>query len=137
MKSAWFGMMPEFMPHMVHIVDMAVNHLKTSFCCAVVQYFALIITDSFPSCNHQIFSCIKGNALKEIDWEHTKAVATRGGHIYINLKGRNPDNGQSGDILRGCILDKLLLWPWLPVYFRVVWHDARIYAPYGPHCVKT
>lgn len=32
----------------------------------------------------------KGNALKEIDWEHTKAVATRGGHIYINLKGRNP-----------------------------------------------
>jgi len=31
-----------------------------------------------------------GNDLHEIDWEHTKAVAVRGNHIYINLKGRNP-----------------------------------------------
>ncbi len=29
-----------------------------------------------------------GNDLKEIDWEHTKAVANLGNHIYINLKGR-------------------------------------------------
>lgn len=31
-----------------------------------------------------------GNDLHEIDWENTKAVAVRGNHIYINLKGRNP-----------------------------------------------
>ncbi|MBQ2837339.1 MAG: nucleotide pyrophosphatase, partial [Peptococcaceae bacterium] len=31
-----------------------------------------------------------GNELEEIDWENTKAVAVRGNHIYINLKGRNP-----------------------------------------------
>ena len=31
-----------------------------------------------------------GNELHEIDWDHTKAVAVRGNHIYINLKGRNP-----------------------------------------------
>ena len=30
-----------------------------------------------------------GNELHEIDWAHTKAVAARGNHIYINLKGRN------------------------------------------------
>lgn len=30
-----------------------------------------------------------GNDLHEIDWAKTKAVAVRGGHIYINLKGRN------------------------------------------------
>ena len=30
-----------------------------------------------------------GNSLKEIDWTQTKAVATRGNHIWINLKGRN------------------------------------------------
>ncbi len=30
-----------------------------------------------------------GNELREIDWEKTKAVATRGNHIWINLKGRN------------------------------------------------
>lgn len=29
-----------------------------------------------------------GNELPEIDWEHTQAVAPRGGHIYLNLKGR-------------------------------------------------
>ena len=32
-----------------------------------------------------------GNLLHEIDWTKTKAVAPRGNHIYINLKGRNPD----------------------------------------------
>ncbi|MFZ5945644.1 MAG: alkaline phosphatase family protein [Bacillota bacterium] len=30
-----------------------------------------------------------GKEVKEIDWENTKAVATRGNHIWINLKGRN------------------------------------------------
>ena len=29
-----------------------------------------------------------GNELREIDWEHTRAVAQRGNHIYLNLKGR-------------------------------------------------
>ena len=32
----------------------------------------------------------KGEFKREIDWEHTTAVAARGNHIYINLKGRNP-----------------------------------------------
>lgn len=31
-----------------------------------------------------------GNRLRQIDWEKTRAVAPRGNHIYINLKGRNP-----------------------------------------------
>ncbi|MEL7564012.1 MAG: alkaline phosphatase family protein [Dehalobacterium sp.] len=30
-----------------------------------------------------------GNDLKEIDWEKTKAIATRSNHIWINLIGRN------------------------------------------------
>lgn len=29
-----------------------------------------------------------GKEMHEIDWENTKAVATRGNHIYINLKGK-------------------------------------------------
>ncbi len=29
-----------------------------------------------------------GNEIKEIDWSKTKALALRGGHIYINLKGK-------------------------------------------------
>ena len=31
-----------------------------------------------------------GQELYEIDWAHTKAVANRGNHIYLNIKGRNP-----------------------------------------------
>ena len=31
-----------------------------------------------------------GNEIAEIDWEHTKAIAQREQHIYINLKGRDP-----------------------------------------------
>ena len=31
-----------------------------------------------------------GNDLKEIDWSTTRAVAQRGNHIYLNLKGRDP-----------------------------------------------
>ena len=57
-----------------------------------------LIGDAF-GCNVRVlqelgFTALKkdenGNDMKEIDWEHTKAVATRGGQIYINLKGRNP-----------------------------------------------
>lgn len=29
-----------------------------------------------------------GEPLREIDWEHTKAIAPRGNYIYINLKGK-------------------------------------------------
>lgn len=31
----------------------------------------------------------QGNDLHEIDWARTKAIANRGDHIYLNLKGRN------------------------------------------------
>ena len=31
-----------------------------------------------------------GNKLREIDWSKTKAIAVREGHIYLNLKGRDP-----------------------------------------------
>lgn len=31
-----------------------------------------------------------GNDLREIDYSQTKAVANRGNHIHLNLKGRNP-----------------------------------------------
>ena len=31
-----------------------------------------------------------GNDTRMIDWEKTRAVAPRGNHIYINVKGRNP-----------------------------------------------
>ncbi len=57
-----------------------------------------LIGDAF-GCNVKVmeelgFTVLKkdenGKDLKEIDWEKTKAVATRGGQIYINLKGKYP-----------------------------------------------
>lgn len=32
----------------------------------------------------------EGNSTHDVDWAQTRAVAIRGDHIYINLKGRNP-----------------------------------------------
>lgn len=32
-----------------------------------------------------------GNELREVDWTKTRAVAIRGGQIYINVKGRDPE----------------------------------------------
>ena len=32
-----------------------------------------------------------GKEIREIDWSKTRALAVRGGQIYINLKGRNPE----------------------------------------------
>ena len=37
-----------------------------------------------------------GNKLHKIDWTKTRAVAPRGNHIYINLKGRNNQFGIEG-----------------------------------------
>lgn len=57
-----------------------------------------LIGDAF-GCNIKVmqdlgFTVLKkdseGNDIKEIDWEKTRAVATRGGQIYINLKGKYP-----------------------------------------------
>ena len=31
-----------------------------------------------------------GNSTHDVDWTKTRAVAIRGDHIYLNLKGRNP-----------------------------------------------
>ena len=33
----------------------------------------------------------EGNDLREIDWTKTKALAVRGNHIYLNIKGREPE----------------------------------------------
>lgn len=57
-----------------------------------------LIGDAF-GCNVGVmkelgFTVLKKDAngleIKEIDWEKTRAVATRGGQIYINLKGKYP-----------------------------------------------
>ena len=36
-------------------------------------------------------SSVSYTHLYDIDWEQTTAVANRGIHIYLNLKGRNPN----------------------------------------------
>ena len=57
-----------------------------------------LIGDAF-GCNIKVmqdlgFTVLKkdenGNDIREIDWEKTRAVATRAGQIYINLKGKYP-----------------------------------------------
>ncbi len=44
-----------------------------------------------------------GNDLREIDWTKTKAVANRGCHIYINVKGRDKHTLPDGSIIDGIV----------------------------------
>ena len=107
-----------------------------------------LIGDAF-GCNVRVlqelgFTALKkdenGNDMKEIDWEHTKAVATRGGHIYINLKGRNPHG----------IVDPADKYQVEEDLIKALYHyeykgkraislalrnkDAKILGMYGPEC---
>lgn len=107
-----------------------------------------LIGDAF-GCNVRVlqelgFTVLKqdenGNDIKEIDWEKTKAVATRGGHIYINLKGRNPHG----------IVDPADKYEVEEELIKALYHyeykgkraislalrnkDAKILGMYGPEC---
>lgn len=51
-----------------------------------------------------------GNRLREIDWEYTKAINTRGNFIWVNLKGRNKTgivDPEDKDALEKKIIDDL------------------------------
>lgn len=44
-----------------------------------------------------------GHGGREIDWEHTKAVCQREGHVYLNLKGRNQHTLADGTVIDGIV----------------------------------
>ena len=44
-----------------------------------------------------------GNDLREIDWTKTKAVANRGCHIYVNVKGRDKHTLSDGTVIDGIV----------------------------------
>lgn len=44
-----------------------------------------------------------GNDLREIDWTKTKAVANRGCHIYVNVKGRDKHTLPDGTVIDGLV----------------------------------
>ena len=51
--GARFGVMPEFMAHLVNIVNMAVDHFKARLLGAVAQRLALVFADLFPASRHK------------------------------------------------------------------------------------
>ena len=107
-----------------------------------------LIGDAF-GCNVRVleelgFTALKhdenGNALKEIDWENTKAVATRGGHIYINLKGRNPHGivdpadkyAVEEEIIKALYHYEYMGKRAISIALRN--KDAKVLGMYGPEC---
>ena len=107
-----------------------------------------LIGDAF-GCNVRVleelgFTALKhdenGNALKEIDWEKTKAVATRGGHIWINLKGRDT-NGAVEPEDKYAVEEEIItaLYKYEHKGKRVIElalrnKDAKVLGMYGPEC---
>ena len=83
-----------------------------------------------------------GKDLKKIDWEKTKAVAPRGSHIYINLKGRYPNGSvdpKDKEALETEIISALYNYRDPETGRRVVSHalrnrDAALIGMSGPEC---
>jgi len=83
-----------------------------------------------------------GNDLKEIDWTKTRAVAPRGGHIYINLKGRDATgivDPADKYALEEEIIDSLYNYREPHTGKRIVSlvlrnKDAAILGVFGPEC---
>ncbi len=107
-----------------------------------------LIGDAF-GCNVRVleelgFTALKhdenGNALKEIDWENTKAVATRGGHIWINLKGRDPHGTIEPEdkyAVEEEIITALYKYEYMgkrAINLALRNKDAKVLGMYGPEC---
>ncbi len=107
-----------------------------------------LIGDAF-GCNVRVleelgFTVLKhdenGNALKEIDWEKTKAVATRGNHIYINLKGRNPQgivDPEDKYQVEEELITALYHYEYMgkrAISLALRNKDAKVLGMYGPNC---
>ena len=107
-----------------------------------------LIGDAF-GCNVRVleelgFTALKhdenGNALKEIDWENTKAVATRGGHIWINLKGRDPHGTVEPEdkyAVEEEIITALYKYEYMgkrAINLALRNKDAKVLGMYGPEC---
>ena len=107
-----------------------------------------LIGDAF-GCNVRVleelgFTALKhdenGNALKEIDWENTKAVATRGGHIWINLKGRDTHGivePEDKYAVEEEIITALYKYEYMgqrAIALALRNKDAKVLGMYGPEC---
>ncbi len=79
---------------------------------------------------------------KEIDWSKTRAVATRGGHIWLNLKGRDTHGiveASEQYELEGQIISDLYNYRHPDTGKRCISialrnKDAKILGAYGPEC---
>ncbi len=107
-----------------------------------------LIGDAF-GCNVRVlqelgFTALKkdanGNDIKEIDWENTRAVATRGGHIYINLKGRNPKGivePEDKYAVEEELIKALYQYEYMgkqAISLALRNKDAKVLGMYGPEC---
>lgn len=107
-----------------------------------------LIGDAF-GCNVRVleelgFTALKhdenGKAIKEIDWENTKAVATRGGHIWINLKGRDTHGivePEDKYAVEEEIITALYKYEYMgqrAIALALRNKDAKVLGMYGPEC---
>lgn len=107
-----------------------------------------LIGDAF-GCNVRVleelgFTALKkdanGNAIKEIDWDNTKAVATRGGHIWINLKGRDTHGivePEDKYAVEEEIIKALYHYEYMgrrAIQLALRNKDAKVLGMYGPEC---
>ena len=88
-----------YLGQFVHLLDKGWTILVVSDHAQVCPLNSPPMIGDLMGCNVRVMSELgytvlkkdeNGQELPEIDWSKTRAVATRGTHIYINLKGRDP-----------------------------------------------
>lgn len=81
-----------------------------------------------------------GTPTKVIDWEHTKAIASRTCHIYINLKGRNPKGivePEDKYAVEEELITALYHYEYMgkrAISLALRNKDAKVLGMYGPEC---
>jgi len=89
----------QYLGNFVHLLDKGWTILVVSDHAAVASEYEPLLMGDCTGINVRLmeelgFTALKkdeaGNDLYEINWSKTKAVAPRGNHIYLNIKGRQP-----------------------------------------------
>ena len=89
----------EYIGKFLHLLDENWTILLVSDHAAVASEYEPLLMGDCTGINVRLmeelgFTVLKkdenGKDLYEIDWDNTKAVAPRGNHIYLNIKGRQP-----------------------------------------------
>ncbi|MDA8218615.1 MAG: alkaline phosphatase family protein [Dehalococcoidales bacterium] len=99
------------------------------------------VADVLEQAGLLVYKPSKEGEPRQIDWSRTKAVSQRRVHIYVNVKGRDPEGivepGEEYEKVREAVIKALYEYTdpktgYKPISLALKQEDARIIGQYGP-----